>query len=266
MESHTEPRDEIVIVGPGRVGRSLAAAAVEAGLRVELIGREELAGRPSLSNRVVLLCVPDDAIASVAARIGQLTEAAPALRVGHVSGATTLDALAPGGARSRFSLHPLQTFPGPATDLSGCPAAIAGDDADALDATERLARALGMDPFRIAEEDRAVYHAAAAIASNFLVTLEQTATELLGGIAVEHPRRVLAPLVGRTLANWTEQGAAALTGPIARGDERTVATHRAALAERRPDLAGLYDELAARTRAIAADAGFPAAGSGEVRG
>ncbi|MDQ2622179.1 MAG: DUF2520 domain-containing protein, partial [Actinomycetota bacterium] len=108
-----------------------------------------------------------------------------------------------------------------------------------------------------------VYHAAASISSNFLIALEQTAAELLGGIGIEEPRRVLAPLVSRSVANWSADGATALTGPIARGDEATVSAHRAALAERRPDLTGMYDELAARTRTIATEAGFPARSVGD---
>lgn len=265
MESDTAPRDALVIVGPGRVGRSLAAAAARAGLPAELIGRERLEdGGAGLSGRTVLLCVPDGAIADAAARVGALTGSAPPARIGHVSGVTGLEALAPAGAPSRFSLHPLQTFPGPGTDPSGCPAATAGSDPEAAAAARSLALALGMEPFAVAEEDRAVYHAAAAIASNFLVALEQTAAELLDGIAVERPRRVLAPLIERSLANWAERGPAALTGPIARGDEATVGMHRAALADRRPDLLGLYDALTERTRAVASGAGFEGGGAGEV--
>ncbi len=278
MESHTEPRDELVIVGPGRVGRSLVAEAASAGIQTVLIGRDDLAGGTAqargpdastgscLSGRTVLLCVPDDAIAPAASRIGELTAGAPPSRIGHVSGATTLDALDPAGAPSRFSIHPLQTFPGPSTPLAGSPAAVSGSDEAAEGAARALAAALGMEPFRVAEEDRAVYHAAASIASNFLIALEETAAELLEGIAVAEPRRILAPLIGRTLANWTDTGAVALTGPIARGDEATIERHRAALAARRPDLSGLYEELAARTRAVASGAGFQTVSLGESEG
>jgi predicted short-subunit dehydrogenase-like oxidoreductase (DUF2520 family) len=107
-----------------------------------------------------------------------------------------------------------------------------------------------MEPFEIAEEDRAAYHAAATIASNFLFALEESAAALLGATGVTEPRTALAPLVLASAANWAEQGAAALTGPIARGDEETIASHLDALAERAPDLLELYRALAARTRAI----------------
>ena len=88
-----------------------------------------------------------------------------------------------------------------------------------------------MVPFDVPEESRAAYHAAAAIASNFLVALETSAEELLEAAGVEDARELLAPLVLRTAANWAERGAAALTGPIARGDEATVT--RASRGDRR---------------------------------
>ena len=89
------------------------------------------------------------------------------------------------------------------------------------------------------------------MASNFLVTLEQSAAELLGGIGVENPRQVLAPLVRRSLENWISDGPEALTGPIARGDETTVRRHREALSDRQPRLLPLYDALADATREMA---------------
>lgn len=236
-----------VIIGPGRVGLSLAAALRAAGLTVELRGRND--ATRSLAGKLVLLCVPDAAIAGLAARIGEAGES-PAL-LGHVSGATGLGPLEGAGADAIFSLHPLQTVPDGETDLGGCPAAIAGDREASLAAARQLATTAGMRPFEVAEQDRVAYHAAASIASNFLVTIEQTAAELLGGITAEPSREILEPLVRRSLDNWLTRGPAALTGPIARGDEATVAAHREALAARRPELVGFYDVLATRTREIA---------------
>ncbi len=108
-----------------------------------------------------------------------------------------------------------------------------------------------MRPFEVADADRAAYHAAASIASNFLVALEESAVELLEATGVADARELLAPLVLQTAANWSERGAEALTGPIARGDEATVGRHLAALRESAPDLLNLYEALAERTRAIA---------------
>ncbi len=107
-----------------------------------------------------------------------------------------------------------------------------------------------MRPFEIPEERRAVYHAAASIASNFLVALEESAADLLADAGAPDARELLAPLVLRTAANWSERGAAALTGPIARGDEATVTRHLEALRETAPELVPLYETLAARTRAL----------------
>ena len=248
----------LAIVGAGRVGSSLAVAASAAGLRARLAGRDD-AVEACRAADVALLCVPDEAIAETAA---SLAAEAPGLRlVGHTSGATALAALAPlveGGAEA-FSLHPLQTVPDHETDLSGCPAAISASTADALEYARGLGQRLQMRPFEVAEERRAAYHAAAAIASNFLVTLEQSAAGLLTTAGVPDARELLTPLVLRTAANWSRQGEAALTGPIARGDDATVSRHLEALQQSAPELVPLYEVLAERTRALADTA--PAAGA-----
>jgi predicted short-subunit dehydrogenase-like oxidoreductase (DUF2520 family) len=236
----------IFIVGRGRVGNSLAAAAERAGLDASLVSREEAHSIPG--GAVVLLCVPDDAITAVAEEVAPTD---PRL-VGHVSGATTLDALAPAArGADAFSLHPLQTFADGETTVGGTPAAIAGSTDESLAYARSLAEALGMHPFEVPEEKRAAYHAAAAMASNLLVTLEESAAEILARIGIDDARELLAPLVLRTAANWAERGPAALTGPIARGDRATVQRHRVALAESAPELVRLYDVLAMRAEAIA---------------
>jgi predicted short-subunit dehydrogenase-like oxidoreductase (DUF2520 family) len=242
----------LVIVGRGRVGGAIAAAAGRAGLDVVTAGRDDIAGVASTA-AAALLCVPDSEIEGAAATLAQ---ASGDLRfVGHTSGATGLDALGSAAAAGAavFSLHPLQTIPDSHADFTGCPCAIAGSDADALDYARRLAESLGMVAFEVADVDRAAYHAAAAIASNFLVALEESAAGLLGQITPD-ARELLAPLVLRTAANWSERGSAALTGPIARGDEATVERHLDALRTRAPELVELYEALAKRTRQVAKDA------------
>ncbi len=242
----------IAIVGRGRVGSSLASAAESAGIPVRLTAHADAATAAS-GTTAALLCVPDEAIGETAAALAS-TGTPPAL-VGHVSGATTLDPLASVTARGAqaFSLHPLQTFPGPATAVAGVPAATAGTSEDAERFAESLALALGMRPFAVPEERRAAYHAAASVASNFLVALEQSASDLFGAAGIEDGRELLAPLVLSTAANWAERGGEALTGPIARGDERTVTDHLAALAETAPELIPMYEALAERTRALASE-------------
>jgi len=238
--------DALSIVGSGRAGGSIAAAAQRAGIEVSLLGRGAGA---DLDRTCVLLCVPDSEIAAAAAAVAS-GGGRPDL-VGHVSGATSLEALeAASPVIGSFSIHPLQTLPDRNADLAGAPAAVAGSTAEARRTATALAEALGMVPFEVSEDDRVAYHAAASIASNFLVTLEQSAADLLGAVGVEHPRQVLAPLVRRSLENWIADGPAALTGPIARGDESTVRRHREALSARQPGLLPLYDAMAEATRAM----------------
>ncbi|HTU13852.1 MAG TPA: DUF2520 domain-containing protein [Solirubrobacterales bacterium] len=250
MNERTNAPQALTIVGPGRVGNSIARAATEAGVDVVLTGRDFT--RDELASRTVLLCVPDSAIARVAEGIAKICGDGGLPRLaGHTSGATTLDPLLPCQTEGAFSLHPLQTVPDRSTDLKGCPGAVAGSNALALATASALAGEIGMEPFEVAESDRAIYHAAASIAANYLVTLEQTAADLLGGIGVANPREVLAPLVRRSLSNWESLGADALTGPIARGDTGTVEAHRAALEVSAPEILRLYDAMAERTRAMA---------------
>ena len=245
-----EPIPALAIVGAGRVGGSLAAAAARAGLDSRLAGRD---GALAALNEaeVALVCVPDAAIAAAAAAAAS---AVPPLRwVGHTSGATGLEPLEPARRRgaATFSLHPLQTVPGPDADLTGAPCAVAGSDPAAERFAAALAERLGMRPFAIADEHRAAYHAAASIASNFLVTLQESAADLLSGAGVDDARELLAPLVLRTAANWAERGGEALTGPIARGDEDTVVRHLEAIDDLAPELRAVYEALAERTRELA---------------
>jgi predicted short-subunit dehydrogenase-like oxidoreductase (DUF2520 family) len=227
----------LAIVGRGRVGTALARAFCAAGIQVEgPLGR----GEPATAD-VVLLCVPDTEIADAAARV-------EARFVGHVSGATPL-------TNVDFGLHPLQTVAGPDTSFDGCGCAIAGSTPEALELARTLALAARMEPFEIDDSARAAYHAAASIASNFVVTLEWMAERVAAaaGIEPEDARRMLAPLVRQTVDNWADLGPqAALTGPVARGDEVTVARQRRAIADAAPDLLPLFDALVEQTRAVAA--------------
>jgi predicted short-subunit dehydrogenase-like oxidoreductase (DUF2520 family) len=189
----------------------------------------------------VLLCVPDGQIGTAAAMIP------PGRPVGHCSGATKLDVLSPHEA---FSLHPLMTVTAEGASFAGAGAAVAGSTERALALATDLARRLGMQPVEIDERDRTAYHAAASIASNFLVTLEAAAERLAAAVGVD--RALLAPLVRASVENWATLGAdRALTGPVARGDEKTVQAQRNAVAERTPDLLALFDALSDATRALA---------------
>jgi predicted short-subunit dehydrogenase-like oxidoreductase (DUF2520 family) len=237
------PADEppcVGIVGRGRMGSALARA----------LGTAPPAGRGEVPAGcdAILLCVPDAEIAAAAEAV-----AGAARFVGHTSGATPLTALERSGAEA-FGMHPLQTVTGPGTALAGCGCAVAGSTADALALATRLALGLGMTPFQVRDEQRAAYHAAASIASNLLVTLEAEAEALMASAGIEaEARGALGPLVRTTVENWIALGPErALTGPVARGDEVTVARQRQAVGERRPELLPLFDAMVERTRVLAA--------------
>jgi predicted short-subunit dehydrogenase-like oxidoreductase (DUF2520 family) len=214
--------ESVTIIGSGRVGSAVAARLGERGVTVAPGGD------------LVVICVPDDAIAGVAASL----ETGP--WVVHVSGATSLAALEP--HRRRFSLHPLQTFTrarGP-EQLDGAWGAVTAETDDARDAAFWLAETLGLRPFELDDAARPLYHAGAAIASNYLVTLHAVASDLFR--AAGAPPEALVPLMERTIDNGFE-----LTGPIERGDWETVETHRRAIRAARPELEPLYDVLAEAT-------------------
>jgi predicted short-subunit dehydrogenase-like oxidoreductase (DUF2520 family) len=217
------------VVGTGRAGGALAARLTQRGLTVHA-GREPLADA-----ELVLLAVPDAAIAEVARQV----PIGPWLA--HVSGATSLHALEPHSRR--FSVHPLQTLSreqGP-EQLDGAWAAVTAETDEARELARWLAETLGLRPFDLADADKPLYHAGAAMASNFLVTLHHAAARLLE--ESHAPPEALLPLMTRTIENGF-----VLTGPIARGDWSTVEAHLHALEERAPDLVPLYRALAEATR------------------
>lgn len=202
------------------------------------------------AGELILLCVPDASIATAAAVV-----AGAAPLVGHTSGATALAALDPAARAGAevFSLHPLGTFAGGPPRLRGLPCAVSASSRAAAATVEVLARRLGMEPFALAEDARPAYHAAASIASNFVVCLLGAAEEMASAAGLEraHARGLLAPLVRQSVDNWLALGAsAALTGPVARGDEQTVARQRTAVASARAELLPLFDVLVEWARTL----------------
>ncbi|HUQ45554.1 MAG TPA: DUF2520 domain-containing protein [Gemmatimonadaceae bacterium] len=220
------------------MGTALASALDDAGVPVRgPLGRGADAGGATL----VLLCVPDREIAAAAAAL------APGALVGHVSASVPMELLAP---HERFTLHPLLSVMGSGARFAGAACAIDGSTPRALATARALAQRLGMRARVIPAADRALYHAAASAASNFLITVEGLAERLVAPLGLD--RGALAPLVRATVDNWAASGArAALTGPIARHDEDTVRRQRAAVADAAPDLLPLWDALDAGTRELA---------------
>ena len=231
----------IGILGPGRLGRTLARLFAERGHDVDLGGR----GAHPVGD-VVFLTVPD----------GSLPEAAAGLPPGpivlHCSGAAPVDVLRPHAPAG--SLHPLMTFPGPDVsipDLRGVPAAVEGD-ARAVEVATELALDLGFSVIEV-RGDRRLYHAAAVMAGNLTSVLFADAARVLTECGVDPSRAssALLPLALQSLRNAAEHPDRALTGPVARGDEATIGGHRAAL-----EAAGFvtllpeYDALTKRARLL----------------
>jgi predicted short-subunit dehydrogenase-like oxidoreductase (DUF2520 family) len=238
--SDTRALKRLAIVGRGRLGPALADALRDGPWQLlGPLGR----GYDGAGADAVLLCVPDAEIAAAAESV--VTEPL----VGHCSGATGLQPLS---THEAFSLHPLMTVTAEGASFAGAGAAIAGSTPRALRVAADLAAALGMRAVEVAEPDRAAYHAAASIASNFLITLEAAAERVAASAGVD--KELLVPLVRATVENWGDLGAErALTGPVARGDEATVAAQRDAIAKRATDLVPLFDALVDATRALARD-------------
>jgi predicted short-subunit dehydrogenase-like oxidoreductase (DUF2520 family) len=214
--------ETVHVIGSGRVGSAVGARLRERGIAVREGGE------------LVLLCVPDAAIAEVASGIE------PGPWVAPDTCATPLAALDP--HRRRLSVHPLQTFTrarGP-EQLDGAFAAVTAETDEGRERGFWLARTLGLEPFELADGARPLYHAGAAIASNYLVTLYRVASDLLR--AAGAPPEALVPLMRRTIDNDFE-----LTGPIERGDWETVEAHRRAIRGAAPEVEPLYDVLAEAT-------------------
>jgi len=236
----------IALIGPGRLGRSLQRLLRDVGHTVHLHGRGEA---PSGAD-VVLLTVPDGAVAGVAASVAR----GPVVM--HCAGALDVDVLAPHERRGSF--HPLMTFPGPEVampDVEGVPVALAGHP-DALAVGGQLADELGMRAFSV-PGDRRLYHAAAVMAGNLVMVLMDEAATVLEHAGVDRATafEVLTPLALRSVRNAPRGLTRALTGPVARGDEQTLAGHRLALELHHPAAVAVYEAIvtAAKTRLAGAE-------------
>lgn len=261
----------VAVVGGGRVGLSLARALAHSGGPVAVLSRAArplpaplvpatVAWAPALAAAdLVLVAVPDDAIAAVALRLRDSGAIGPTHVVLHTSGRldrSALAALEPTGA-SLGSFHPLQSLratEGSPESLAEAPAIIEGDPR-AVEAARDLAARLHMSPIvTVRGEGKARYHAAAVFASNYLVVLADIAGRLARGAGIEATSDLFLPLMRRTLAHLEDSDpAAALTGPVRRGDAGTVQAHLEALD---PGTRALYAMLAREALKLAERAGL----------
>jgi predicted short-subunit dehydrogenase-like oxidoreductase (DUF2520 family) len=253
---------KVAVVGAGRVGTAVAVLLTRAGHQVAAVsGRGAtteraatwLPGVPVLPpaetaalGDLVLLGVPDDALEGVVAELAAAGTVPAGSWATHLSGATGLGvllALREQGAH-RLATHPLQTFPdvdGAVRALPGCRIAVTADDEEGFALGEWLATELGAVPFRLRDDLRPLYHAAAVFASNYLVATTAVAERLFAAAGVPDPGGARCPLQVATLDNVARLGpAAALTGPAARGDATTIARNLEALAEHAPDTVSAY--------------------------
>jgi predicted short-subunit dehydrogenase-like oxidoreductase (DUF2520 family) len=269
-------RDElsVSVIGAGRVGTAVAVLLARAGYKIAAVsGRDStparaaryLPGVPVMSAEeaaragdVAIVGVPDDAIPSVSREIAGSLDGR---WVSHLSGACRLDALDPAvvaGARP-FLMHPLQTCPDvdrAILRIPGSAFAVTARDEEGAALGSRLAGAVGGRPFSLSDEKRALYHAAAVFASNYLVTDEAIAEGLFALAGVPDPLGAMLPLVRATVGNVEELGAgSALTGPAVRGDTGTIRRNLEALRQNEPSRIASYVEMARVALALAAGAG-----------
>jgi predicted short-subunit dehydrogenase-like oxidoreductase (DUF2520 family) len=263
------------VISAGRVGSVLAAALARAGHHVVAVAAVSGASRAraealvadadvlpadevARAAELLVLAVPDDALADLITGLATTGAVRKGTIVAHTSGAHGIDVLEPLTSTGALplALHPVMTFTGTEVDLQRLDGASFG--ATTTDELRPVAEALviemGAEPVWIAEQLRVTYHAALAFGANNLVTLVAESADLLTRAGVEHPERMLGPLLGAALDNALRHGDRALTGPVARGDAGTVAKHLAAIAGQAPEAVAAYVEMSRLTavRALAA--------------
>lgn len=244
------------------IGRD-PARAEEAADFIGAAGRGSTCLGDACDSDLVLLAVPDNALGTIARQLAETQRLHPQAVLIHFSGIHPASILRDQGDSSRFgalSIHPLQSFADPERGyraLDGVPCAIEGDE-HLLALAQNIAQDLGGVAFTLKSDQKALYHAAACIASNYLVTLVDAAEKVLGAcnFSADEARRLLGPLLQTTARNIAETGAtAALTGPIARGDTRTVHRHLQDLDAKLPEQARLYRLLGQLTVDVAKQKG-----------
>ncbi len=274
--TNTHPaRLKVGVIGPGRAGTALARALARAGHQVvaaaavaeasKTRGRDYFPGARLTDPAtvvehadLVLLTVPDDVLPPLVAGLAATGAPYAGRLLAHASGANGIRVLEPAtrGGALPMALHPVMTFTGRDDDVDRIKGVSFGVTApeEVRPAAEALVIEMGGEPVFVAEQSRGLYHAALAFAANHLVTLVTEAEDLLRKAGADAPERMLGPLLGAALDNALRFGDAGLTGPVARGDDGTVAAHVAAIKNAEPGALGAYLALSRLTadRALAA--------------
>lgn len=260
-------------IGMGRVGSALAGALRQAGHQIVAVTARSAESRERAESRlpgvpvasaakvadlaeVVFLTVPDDQVRPAAEALAADGGFRPGQLVAHASGALGLDVLAPAARRGALTaaIHPAMTFTGYSLDLERLQGAPVGVTASALalPLVQALVQSIGGVPFIVDEASRPLYHCGLTYGANYLVTLVAGARRILEAAGISDPAAVMRPLLQAALDNALELGITALTGPLMRGDERTLDLHQQALtkadAGRLVPLAKTYEHLAQATR------------------
>lgn len=258
----------IGVIGAGRVGAVLAAGFAQAGHEIVAVAGESSASRTRAATLlpgvplkkptdvakaadVVFLTVPDDMLANLVTMLANSGALRPGQIVLHTSGRHGLAVLEPArqvGAQT-IAFHPALTFTGTDLDLKRLPECVVGltADEDMRDFAEGLVADLGARPMWVQESARTLYHAALAHGSNHLVTLVTEAMEILNAAGASDPAGTLRPLLMAALENALENGDAALTGPMVRGDVGTISAHLSELEKHAPQTVPTYVALAKAT-------------------
>lgn len=265
------------VIGPGRVGSAVGAALERAGHRVEAATAVSEASRRRVAERLpgaevmeaaevvaaselVLLTVPDDALAPLVGGLAGTGAPLEGRLLAHTSGSHGHGVLAPATAAGALpmALHPVMTFTGRPEDLDRLASCSFGVTAPEplRPIAEALVVEMGAEPVWIDEDRRALYHAALAGGANHLVTLVAESREHLRAAGVADPGRMLGPLLGAALDNALRLGIDGLSGPVLRGDARTVQGHMAELRAHAPESVPAYVALARLTADRALEAGL----------
>ena len=269
------PRLAVGVIGVGRAGAPMAVALARAGhpivgvhavsARSRRRAAEFLPEAPLLAVEqimttadLVLLTVPDDVLGDLVAGLVEIGAVTPGQFLVHASGRYGVAVLEPAARLGALplALHPVMTFTGARTDLDRLAGVPFGVTAPAVlrPVAEALVVEMGGDPVWVPEEARPIYHAALASGANHLVTLIAQTLDLLAGAGIADPAALIRPLLTTALDNVLRMGDEALTGPVARGDSRTVAAHLAVLSQASPEARAAYVAMARLTadRALAA--------------